>query len=196
MMKCMARGLCVGLLLLAGYAGAAPAADEVAPGLKVGDVLDQSNAQLAKDLLPPEILKHYENGDYRNRIVSYPTGNAIGRRRSRSGDREERRDARRRRARHGHRQGHRQATRRTSTAFPFPLIDANDPKAAVKVVWNQFLAYWAGGSSFNKTLVTMLTPKGIDREIVADGWFNFLRRPEREVPPDRTRSTCRASFSA
>jgi hypothetical protein len=60
------------LLLL----GTVARAEEVAPGLKVGDVLDQHNAQLAKDLLPPEILKHYETGDYRNRIVSYPTGTA------------------------------------------------------------------------------------------------------------------------
>src|SRR5262245_58132843 len=43
-------------------------AQEVAPGLKVGDVLDQGNAQLAKDLLPAEILKHYEKGEYRNKI--------------------------------------------------------------------------------------------------------------------------------
>ena len=55
---------------------AAAAPEEVAQGLKVGDMLDQSNAQLAKDLLPPEILKHYERGEYRNKIVAYPTGNA------------------------------------------------------------------------------------------------------------------------
>src|SRR5258706_14405164 len=68
----IAMVLCVGLV----RQPAAAAPEEVAPGLKVGDLLDQSNAQLAKDLLPPEILKHYEKGEYRNRIVAYPTGNA------------------------------------------------------------------------------------------------------------------------
>ena len=59
-------------------------------------MLDQSNAELAKDLLPPEILKHYENGDYRNKIVAYPIGHgALGEVVPR-GDGEERRPARRR----------------------------------------------------------------------------------------------------
>ena len=48
--------------------------EEVAAGLKVGDTLDQSNADLAKDLLPPEILKHYKNGDYANVIADWPIG--------------------------------------------------------------------------------------------------------------------------
>ncbi|MGH2670439.1 MAG: hypothetical protein ACRDH5_15215, partial [bacterium] len=35
-------------------------------GLAPGMVLDQTTAHLAKDLLPPEIYKHYKNGEYRN----------------------------------------------------------------------------------------------------------------------------------
>ena len=50
--------------------------EEVAPGLHVGDMLDQSNWQLAKDLLPSEILRHYKDGEYKNVIVSYPVGQA------------------------------------------------------------------------------------------------------------------------
>jgi hypothetical protein len=150
--------------------GAEP--EEVAPGLKVGDTLDQSNADLAKDLLPPEILKHYKSGDYRNKIIAYPTGNAHWE------------------------QSFLDATEQNATrldvdargsiidkttgkqpdyyyGLPFPKIDPKDPKAAVKIVWNQFLAYWYGGSSYNRTLVVMLNPKSVDREIVADGWFHF-----------------------
>ena len=92
------------------------APEEVAPGLKVGDMLDQSNAQLAKDLLPPEILKHYENGDYRNQIVAYPTGNAHWEKSFLEATEKNAGATRRRRARHDHREGHRQAARRTSTA--------------------------------------------------------------------------------
>jgi hypothetical protein len=152
---------------------AAAAPEEVAPGLKVGDMLDQHNAQLAKDLLPPEILKHYEKGEYRNKIVAYPPGTARWEK------------------------SFVEATEKNATqldvnargtiiekgsgkqppyvyGIPFPLIDPKDPNAAVKIVWNQFLTYWYGGSSYNRTLVAMMSPKGLDRGIVADGWFHFL----------------------
>jgi hypothetical protein len=157
--------------------------DEVAPGLKIGDVLDEHNADLAKDLLPPEILRHYKNGGYRNRIMAYPTGNAHWEK------------------------SFLDATEQNATrldvddrgtiidkttgkqadyyyGIPFPRIDQKDPKAGVKVVWNQFLSYWYGGSSFNRTPVTMLTPKGVDREIVANGWFRFLdgQTPKYRLP--------------
>ncbi len=147
-------------------------AQEVAPGLKVGDTLDQSNAKLAADLLPPEILKHFEKGDYKNPIVAYPTGNAHWE------------------------QSFVDATKKNESTLdvdaagtiidkatgkqpdyyyglPFPNIDEKDPKAAVKIAWNQFLSYWYGGSSYNRTLVAMLSRKGLDRGIVARGWFHF-----------------------
>ena len=47
---------------------------EIAPGLKIGDTLDEKNADRAKELLPPEILRHYERGEYRNEIASWPAG--------------------------------------------------------------------------------------------------------------------------
>ena len=50
---------------------------------------------------------------------------------------------------------------------------ATELKAAVKIIWNQFLTYWSGGSTFNVALVSMLQPKSIDREIHADGYFMF-----------------------
>jgi hypothetical protein len=40
--------------------------------LKSGDVLDTTTWQKAEGLLPPEILKHYENGEYANPIVEWP----------------------------------------------------------------------------------------------------------------------------
>jgi len=153
-------------------AHSASAADEVAPGLKVGDVLEKSNCQLAKDLLPPEVLRHYCNGEYRNRIVAYPTGNY-------------------------HCEKEFEAATEQNAAqldvdsmgsiiykssgkqppyyygIPFPIIDEKEPKAGVKVVWNQFLSYWQGGTSYNTSKITMLTPNALDRELVADGWWKF-----------------------
>ena len=43
-------------------------------GLQPGMTLDPSTAALAKGLLPPEILKHYEKGEYKNEIVAWPAG--------------------------------------------------------------------------------------------------------------------------
>ena len=48
------RSVSVLVLLLLCVAPASHAEEEVAPGLKVGDVLDQHNAQLAKDLAQRE----------------------------------------------------------------------------------------------------------------------------------------------
>ena len=62
----------VGALLI-GFAAPALRADE-GTGLKAGDTLGSDNWQLARELLPPEILKHYETGHYRNKIVDYPLG--------------------------------------------------------------------------------------------------------------------------
>lgn len=168
------------LLLVAGVAcslcwraPALAAADEVAPGLKVGEVLDKSNCQLAKDLLPPEVLRHYCDGEYRNRIVEYPISDHPR-------FEKEFLDATEKNA------GQLDVDDLGSIVYkasgkqppyyygiPFPIIDASDPKAAVKVVWNQFLAYWQGGNSYNTAKVTMLTPTGVDRDIVADGWWKF-----------------------
>jgi len=152
----------------------AKAADEtVAPGLKVGDVLDQSNYQLAKDLLPPEILKHFQTGEYHNKIVSYPTGNPHW---EKAFDEATEKNASTldvdKRGSIIDRQSGKQPP--YYYGIPFPVIDPKDPKAAVKIIWNQFLAYWAGGDSYNRTLVAMLNPKELERGIVADGWFNFL----------------------
>ena len=157
-------------LLCALGCGSAQAADTAA--LAPGTVLGPDNWQAAQDLLPPEILKHYEKGDYRNVIVDYPVGSA---RWEPTWNEATEKNA-----------GQLDVNEVGTVVFkgsgeqpdylygiPFPNIDPNDPKAAVKIVWNQFLAYWAGGSSFNKTRVTMLQPKGIDRDIHADGYFNF-----------------------
>lgn len=173
-MRTVLSGIATALVLAIVHWGAGVArAQEVAPGLKIGDELNKTNANLAKDLLPPEILKHYQNGDYRNRIIAFPS--VAGR----------------------WEKSFLAATEKNATTLdvddrgtiidratgkqpvyvyglPFPNIQADDPKAAVKIVWNQFYGYWAGGNTYNRTLVAMLNRKGVEREIVADGWFKFF----------------------
>ncbi len=164
------------IVLTTGLAMTATVAAETAPKeptLAVGDVLGPDNWRAAEGLLPPEVLAHYKSGAYRNEIVAYPQGTtrwepafaAATERNATTLDVDDRGTI---------------VTKADGKqldyyyGIPFPEIDADDPKAAIKIVWNQFLAYWAGGSSYNRTLVTMLTPKGADREIIADGWFQFF----------------------
>jgi len=163
-MRMRARGVLAAVFVL----GLADATSALGPG----DVLGPDTVAQAKDLLPPEILKHYEKGEYRNALVDYPLDNN-----------------------HWERSFLEASEQNTRTldvgdsgtivekgtgkqpayvyGIPFPEIDAKDPKAAAKIVWNQFFAYWNQGSTYNQSRVIMLQPKSIDRDIIADGYFKF-----------------------
>jgi hypothetical protein len=170
----MRRALVGGLTLVALLLPLAPArgGDEVAPGLRVGDVLGPDNADKAKELLPPEILKHYETGEYRNKIVDYPPDPSHWEKSFLEAT-----------GKNAHELDVNEAGSIVVAAtgkqldyvygIPFPTIDPGDPKAGIKVVWNQFLAYWNHGNTFNNARVTMLQPKAVDRDIRADGYFKF-----------------------
>lgn len=158
--------------LLIGFGPLTVRADDGGGGLKAGDTLGSDNWQLARDLLPPEILKHYETGRYRNKIVDYPLGHPRWENPFLAATEQNA----------GQLDVDDVGTIVYSATgkqpdylygIPFPVIDAHDPKAGVKVVWNQFAAYWSGGSSFNVALLALLNPKGLDRAIHADGYFQF-----------------------
>src|SRR5262245_14224095 len=110
------------------------AADPAAGGIKAGDILNQSNWKSAEGWLPPEILKHYQNGDYANPIVDWPTGvfkfppdflagtekmagqldvDPIGTIIEKGSGKQP----------------------AYVLGFPFPIIDRADPKAGTKAVW-------------------------------------------------------------
>jgi len=38
-----------------------------------GTMIDPSSADKVKDMLPPEIYKHYQAGDYKNPVVDFPS---------------------------------------------------------------------------------------------------------------------------
>ena len=67
------RALALALVILATTV-ALPAAGRADEPLKAGDVLDKDTASRAEGLLPPEILRHYQDGKYANRIVDWPAG--------------------------------------------------------------------------------------------------------------------------
>ena len=140
--------------------------------LKVGDVLGQDNAAAAKELLPPDILAHYQAGEYRNAIVDYPLTNVHW---EASFEEATKKNAATLDVNDAGAIVEKASGKQPGYVYgiPFPAIDPADPKAATKIVWNQFLAYWNHGSTYNVTRVILLQPKGIDRDIQANGWFKF-----------------------
>ncbi|MFQ5666836.1 MAG: DUF1329 domain-containing protein, partial [Candidatus Binatia bacterium] len=139
-------------------------------GLQPGMILSHSNWQLAKDLLPPEILAHYKNGEYANPIARWHDGdvrwsaeflhsteqNADRLDVSPEGTIIEKSTGRQPRFIYG---------------FPFPRIDAADAHAGVKILWNYFYGYWANGSRRNITAITWLGRASVDRAAVQDVYF-------------------------
>ncbi|HVN83931.1 MAG TPA: DUF1329 domain-containing protein [Candidatus Binatia bacterium] len=141
-------------------------------GLKPGDVLGPENWELAKDLLPPEILRHYKDGQYVNRIVDWPNGVYRWEPKFKAAS-----DA--------------NAGKYTVSpegtildkasgvqppyiyGLPFPEIDPKDPNAAIKIFWNFAYGYFSEGNSHNLTLLSWVSPDHVDREAVQDVYFLY-----------------------
>ncbi len=162
----------------------APAGTEVAPGLKIGDMLNSSNAAAAKDLLPPEILKHFEKDEYQNPIVSWPEGIIYY-------------DASREAATKAN-EGKYKVDPESGTILevstgeapeyvygvPFPTIAPDDAHGGVKALWNQFHNFWNQGSYNFNALIVWTNPTGIDRQSLQDVYFQFYenQNPKYRVP--------------
>ena len=153
--------------------------------LKAGDVLGRENWQLAEGLLPPEILKHYRDGGYVNPIVNWPIDlytwptDFLEATKSNEG----RFDV----ADEGH-----VVDKQTGNqpeyvlGFPFPKIDAADPKAGSKVVWNYFYRTWYFGNSINHSQLNWIDPRGLERRSDVEASFKYydgVPQKEREDNP-------------
>lgn len=157
---------------------------EVAPGLRVGDTLEQSNADLAKDLLPPEILAHFKSGGYRNPIVSFPTGISHYGKDFQAATKEN--------------DGKYDLEPGTGTiiekatgkppkyiyGIPFPTLAADDPNAGLKALWNQFYMYWNQGSVRAESLIVWANPDGVDRISTNDIDFQYYQNQAPEYRVD------------
>lgn len=149
-------------------------------GLRRGMVLGSSNAELAKDLLPPEIYQRYKSNDYRNEIADWPAG---------MGDEDP---------------GWAQASEQNVGVLglteagtivdartgeqppyvygtPFPHVDPGDPKAAMKIVWNYFFnQVYRNGNTFTVVNLTWVSPHAIDRTTTQEVFFKYYDG----VPPE------------
>jgi len=175
------RALALSLVMAAAATAQEPAA---AGDLKAGEVLNQTNWQKAQGLLPPEILKHYESGDYANPIVDWPVGKFIfppdflAATEKNSGQLD---------------------VGDTGTiiekgsgkqpayvlGYPFPIIDPKDPKAGAKVVWNYFYRTWYFGTLKAQSQLNWVAAKGLERRTDVDVSFEFYDGvPESQRPPN------------
>ena len=146
----MALGLVIGL-------GIVPAA-AVEPGV----MIDASNADEVKDLLPPEVYAHFKNGDYMNKLVSFPN--------SRWAWDDGFDEASKWNAEHMGLDEHKSPIDKATgkrpeyiRGLPFPNIDPKDPDSGYKALWNLDYAYYTGGNSHNWTLLNWVSRTAVDR---------------------------------
>jgi len=135
-----------------------------------GDTLGPSNWQQARGLLPEEILAHYATGEYVNRIARLDEGDY--RSLAHPPDFQSASQANRGRFALSDRGT---IIDKTSGAqpehiigLPFPDIDAADPQAAIKIVWNFFYVTWYGGDDHFVNELVMLGRGGVERCITTE----------------------------
>jgi len=157
---------------------ALPARAELQPGM----MLDQATAEQAKELLPPEILKHYQDGDYKNPVVDFPSS------RFRWDDGFD--EAIKRNAETLILDEHKEPVDRTTkqrpayiTGIPFPTVQADDPDGGYKILWNLFYAYYTGGNSHNETALNWMSRTGVQRTSEQDVYFLYYDGQPRHYSP-------------
>ena len=138
------RGLAIFLLTVGPLTATA-----FADGLKPGDVLNKDTASQAEGLLPPELLQHYKDGKFENKIVEWPAGKY-------------RWDTSFQEATIDNKGKYEINDLGTivdkSTGqqppyvygLPFPDLDPKDPKVATKILWNSYYGYYEQGNSRNE----------------------------------------------
>ena len=151
--------------------------------LEPGETLSQENWESARDLLPPEILRHYERGEYANGVMAWENG-----RMKWSTDFVEttRRNADQlalddkgsivEKATGGH-----PAYMR---GIPFPNVTRDDPRGGIKILWNHFLYWWNNGNIHNFARIHWVSPSGVERTATQDVYFLYYHgQPRAYVPP-------------
>jgi len=138
--------------------------------LREGDLLGPETASAARGLLPDEILAHYERGEYLNPIIE------LGKPGQRPLDNPPEFVAASRQNRGRYRLSDAGSLLETATGrqpafvlgLPFPEIDAADPQAGAKIVWNHFYAIWYRGDYHFLTEIVMTGRRGVERRILTD----------------------------
>jgi hypothetical protein len=162
------------LTVLLVLGSAAHAQDGIAPG----GVLDAASAAAADGVLPAEVAAHYKAGQYRNTVAAWPTGapweEAFQAATAKNADRFDVND-----------KGtivEKGTDKPAVNIYGLPFrIDPQDPKAAVKVMWNAYYSLWRVGGTHDVLAMVWVGPKTKQREAVLDSHLLFYEG----VPPAR-----------
>lgn len=157
-------------LILAAIAATTPriAGADPVPGTELGP----DTWRQAQGLLPPEVLRHYESGAYRNPILEWPADrfnwapDFVAGSKAAAG-RYDLDDA--------------GAIVETATGslpafligFPFPTIDPGDPKAGAKIVWNHLYRTYYYGNLRAESQVNMMSATKLARRLDVDVSFMY-----------------------
>ncbi len=175
------------LLAVAAVASADDAAMEAKRkaeiGLAPGMTLGKDNASLAEGLIPAEVLEYYKKGEFSNKIVDWPLG-------SYKWDEEFLAANKENAANFSIDDAGGIVDKRTGKfpesiyGYPFPTIDAKDPTAGVKVVWNQaYLIFAHLTSARYYTDLSYLTRTDVDRTIRLKVFFNSFDGQKKKYRP-------------
>ncbi len=148
-----------------------------------GTMIDSSSADKVKDMLPPEIYKHYQAGDYKNPVVDFPSS------KWRWDDGFD--DATKKNGQTIILDENKQPVDKATgqrpeylMGLPFPDIQENDPDGGYKIIWNLYYAYYTGGNSHNQTILNWLSRTGVQRAAEQDVYFLYYDgQPKHYSPP-------------
>jgi hypothetical protein len=145
-------------------------------------MIDQSTADSVADMLPPEILKHYQDGSYKNPIVDFP---ATKFRWDDGFDEATKRNGETLVLDENKQPVDKNTKQRPEylTGLPFPSIREDDPEAGYKIIWNLFYAYYTGGNSHNETALNWMSRTSVQRSSEQDVYFLYYDGQPRHYSP-------------
>jgi hypothetical protein len=153
-----------------------------ARAIEPGTMVDATNVDEVKDLLPPEIYNHYKKGDYTNKLVEFPNA----RWQWDDGFEEATKQNGERLVLDEHKSPVDKTTGKRPdyiSGLPFPDIREDDPDGGYKALWNLAYAYYTGGNSHNWTLLNWVSRSGLDRSAVQDVYFLYHDGQPRHYSP-------------
>ena len=145
--------------------------------LKDGEVLSSENWQQAEGMLPPEILSHYKNGDYRSTVAD----TSLPKYTSSDWPTEFKNATEANRGKYKlNKEGSVVDMDGKPVGFvwgaPFPEVDAKDPDAPRKIIWNYYYNRWFDGNGHFYTNLAWLTRgRGLERNLVVDATFLYYQ---------------------
>jgi hypothetical protein len=145
-----------------------------------GGVLDASNATTAAELLPPEVVARYQAGEYRNAIAawssappfapSFVTASADNARKLAVSERGTILEG--------------PGGPRATGLYGLPFrVDAADPLAGVKAIWNAYYSLWRVASTEDVLALDWVGRAGLERQAVLEAYTLYYEGVPHALAP-------------